>query len=80
MQLTSVVTTPAAALVDPKPETAPAPQFSAQDFRRSIDDMEPALLRAYARRIGIKQRDVDGLSEARLRQNCKAQVLEALSD
>lgn len=75
-QLAAVLTTPASALADPQP----APQFSADDFRKSVDDMDTALLRAYARRIGIKQRDVDGLTEDRLRQNCKAQLLANLED
>jgi hypothetical protein len=67
--LAAVLTTPAAQL------KAPAePQFTLHDFRMSIDDMEPARLRAYARHIGIVKRDIDGLTEQRLRQNCKARV------
>jgi hypothetical protein len=42
--------------------------------------MAGALLKAYARRIGIQQRDVDGLTEDRLRQNCKAMLLERMDD
>jgi hypothetical protein len=76
VQLATVVTTPAAKLADPQPE----PQFSRDDFRKPIDDMEGPLLRAYARRIGIMQRDVDGLTQDRLRQNCKALLLEQLED
>jgi hypothetical protein len=75
-QLSAVLTTPASQLTDPTPE----PQFSANDFRKPIDDMSGPLLRAYARRIGIKQRDVDGLTEDRLRQNCKASLLAQLED
>jgi isopenicillin N synthase-like dioxygenase len=67
--LARVVTTPAAAL-----------QFTAQDFRKPIDDMGGALLKAYARSIGIMQRDVDALTEDRLRQNCKARVIQAIED
>lgn len=68
----------------PPPAAAPAPapaqpaktQFSRDDFRRSIDDMSGAMLKAYARSIGILQRDVDALTEDRLRQNCKARIAE----
>jgi hypothetical protein len=67
---------PAAELADKPVEQ----QFSAQDFRCSIDDMAGAKLKAYARRIGIMPRDVEGLSEDRLRQNCKARVLESMED
>lgn len=74
--LANVVTTPAAELADQPVEQ----QFSAQDFRCSIDDMAGAKLKAYARRIGIMPRDVEGLSEDRLRQNCKARVLESMED
>lgn len=75
-KLANVVTTPAAELADKPVEQ----QFSAQDFRCSIDDMTGAKLKAYARRIGIMPRDVEGLSEDRLRQNCKARVLESMED
>lgn len=61
---------------------APAamPQFTATDFRKPIDDMSTPLLRAYARRIGIMQRDVDGLTEDRLRQNCKIRAIQNIED
>jgi hypothetical protein len=77
-QLQSVLTRPAADLAQEQPKAEP--QFSHRDFRMSIDDMEPARLRAYARHLGILQRDVDGLTEDRLRQNCKARVFAALED
>lgn len=70
--LAAVPSTPAASLAEP--------QFSADDFRKSIDDMAGPLLKAYARRIGIMQRDVDGLTEYRLRQNCKAMLAESMGD
>lgn len=76
-QLASVLTTPAAELADP---AQPKPQFSADDFRKPIDDMEGALLKAFARRIGIMQRDVDHLTEDRLRQNCKARQIAMIED
>jgi hypothetical protein len=80
--LEAIATTPAAQLADPKAESPKEPerQFSHLDFRMSIDDMEPARLRAYARYLGILQRDVDGLTENRLRQNCKARVFASLED
>lgn len=74
--LAQVVTTPAAELADKPVEQ----QFSAQDFRCSIDDMAGAKLKAYARFVGIMPRDVEGLSEDRLRQNCKARVLDSMED
>jgi isopenicillin N synthase-like dioxygenase len=55
-------------------------QFTRDDFRKPIGDMSGALLKAFARSIGIKQRDVDGLTEDRLRQNCTAMQLAALED
>lgn len=61
-------------------QLAAEPQFSAADFRKPIDDMSGPLLRAFARRIGVMQRDVDGLTEDRLRQNCKALQLAALEE
>jgi isopenicillin N synthase-like dioxygenase len=75
-KLAAVATTPAAQLAD----AAPEPQFSVEDFRRPIDEMSGALLKAFARKVGIKQRDVDGLTEDRLRQNCKVMQLAALED
>lgn len=74
-KLAAVITTPAAELAQKQPE----PQFAVSDFKRPIDDMGGALLRAYARHIGIQQRDVDGLTEDRLRQNCKARVFETIA-
>lgn len=47
---------------------------------RAIDDMEGDALKEYARSIGITQRDVDGLTEGRLRQNCKARISVMLED
>lgn len=76
-QLGAVLTTPVVALAD-KPQAEP--QFSADDFRKPIADMDGALLRAFARRIGIQQRDVDGLTEDRLRQNCIARQLQTIED
>ncbi len=75
--LALVVTTPAAALAGP---AAAPPVYTAQDFRGSVDDMGGDLLRAYARRLGIQQRDVDGLTEDRLRQNCKVRALQIIED
>jgi hypothetical protein len=37
-------------------------------------------LKAYARSIGITQRDVDGLTEARLRHNCKARLAHNMEE
>ena len=38
---------------------------------RDVDALAGDELRAYARRIGIQRRDCEGLTEDRLRQNCK---------
>lgn len=57
-----------------------AEESDAQKNPRSIDDMEGAALKEYARSIGISQRDVDGLTESRLRQNCKARVFAAIEE
>lgn len=73
-QLAAVLTTPAASLAQPEP------QFTREDFRRSVDDMSGPLLHAYARQIGIQQRDVDNLTEDRLRQNCKLRIAERFED
>jgi hypothetical protein len=68
-----------AAAMQPALAIEPA-SFSRDDFRKPIGDMSGALLKAFARSIGIKQRDVDGLTEDRLRQNCKVMQLAALED
>jgi hypothetical protein len=47
---------------------------------RSINDMSGEALKAHARKIGIQERDVNGLSEDRLRQNCMAMVSESFED
>lgn len=60
--------------------TAPEREYTRQDFRKPIDDMDVPLLKAYARSIGIMQRDVDGLTEDRLRQNCKARAMQIIED
>lgn len=65
--------------VAPAPAAVPQ-QFTREDFRKPIADMSGALLKAFARSIGVMQRDIDGLSEDRLRQNCKALQLAALED
>ncbi len=47
---------------------------------RSISDMSGDVLKAHARKLGIQERDVVGLSEDRLRQNCMVMVNESLGD
>jgi hypothetical protein len=37
----------------------------------NVDALAGEELRAYAKRIGIQRRDCEGLTEDRLRQNCK---------
>lgn len=47
---------------------------------RNIDTMPEAELRRYARQLGIGQRDAEGLTVERLRQNCTAQLYELIED
>lgn len=47
---------------------------------RNVDTMPEAELRTYARQIGITLRDAQGLAVDRLRQNCKARLLELIED
>lgn len=61
------------------PEFLVVPDFF-RNKRVDVDTVGIDELKAYARHIGITQRDVDGLSESRLRQNCKARILEALEE
>ena len=46
----------------------------------SVDDMSGDELKAYAAEVGVSQRDIDGLTEDRLRQNCKARIFTAMED
>ena len=47
---------------------------------RSVKDMAGEDLKAYARKVGISERDVIGLSESRLRQNCLVMAHENLEN
>jgi hypothetical protein len=68
--------------VPPPPAPAPQPEpvrasrvVAAQRLEsRDIDSLSGEPLKAYARSIGIPERDVVYLTEDRLRQNCKAHV------
>lgn len=54
------------------PIATPAPAEDRRPWQsRDVDALAGDELRAYARRIGIYQRDCEGLTEDRLRQNCK---------
>lgn len=55
----------------------PPPSFAVS---RSIQDMTGDTLKAHARKVGISERDVNGLSEDRLRQNCMVMAVEMLED
>lgn len=69
--------TPPAQLV--APEFLVQPSFY-RNKRVAVDAIEGDELKAYARSIGITQRDVDFLSVDRLRQNCKVRILESMED
>lgn len=72
------------------PSLPPAPSIVAAEFKVApafhrhksvpVDDLAGNELRQYARGLGISQRDVDGLSEDRLRQNCKVRIFESMED
>lgn len=62
-----------------------APAFLAtphfyRNKRVAVDAIAGVELKAYARSLGITQRDVDGLTEDRLRQNCKARINQSMED
>ncbi len=61
------------------PEFLTEPNFF-RSKRIAVDAIDGAELKAYARSLGITQRDVDGLSEDRLRQNCKARIADSMAD
>lgn len=70
---------PPAVVAEPVTQAEPGPgeRDSLQRGRR-IDQMPEAELRRYARQIGISQRDAEGLTVERLRQNCTAQLYELI--
>lgn len=71
----------------PEQPTQDKPEDDVQKFvdsepkkSNSVDDMSGEELKAYAAKVGISQRDIDGLTEDRLRQNCKARIFTAMED
>lgn len=61
---------PAAAPSLPVP-AQPEPDDRTPWQSRNVDALTGDELRDYARRIGVQRRDCEGLTEDRLRQNCK---------
>lgn len=61
------------------PPAAVAP-IDTGTIRGSVDDMSGDKLKRYAKQVGVQQRDIDGLTEDRLRQNCKAMIYAAMED
>lgn len=57
-----------------------APPAFYRNKRVAVDAIEGDELKAYARSLGITQRDVDGLTQDRLRQNCKARIADSMAD
>ena len=51
-----------------------------KNARGSVEDMSGEVLKAYARKVGIIERDIQGLSEDRLRQNIRAAIHVAMED
>lgn len=51
-----------------------------KNARGSVDDMQGMALQAYARKVGIIERDIQNLSEGRLRQNIRAAIYAAMED
>lgn len=45
---------------------------------RSVADMAGEELKNHARKMGVSERDIQGLSESRLRQNCMVMIHEVL--
>lgn len=78
-QVATAQPAPATAPVQPESQAAPESKDSLQRGR-NIDRMPEPELRRYARQIGISQRDAEGLSVERLRQNCTAQLYELIED
>jgi hypothetical protein len=67
----------AAATVDTATEPAPLHDGARPNAFRTgvnIDALVGDELRRYARQIGLTERDASGLSEERLRMNCKARL------
>jgi len=58
------------------PEVSAPSRVDALQRGHNIETMPEADLRVYARRIGLTQRDCDGLGVDRLRMNCKARLVE----
>lgn len=77
---------------EPPPPPAEQPVLPTQERRvlrdplqraREIKTMQGDELRDYARLVGVQERDVTGLSEDRLRQNCMLLInaqIEALTE
>jgi hypothetical protein len=51
-----------------------------KNARGSVEDMQGETLQAYARKVGIIERDIQGLTEDRLRQNIRAAIHAAMED
>lgn len=77
---------PLAPPISPVADTPPASAapvavpLDTSPIRGSVDDMSGDKLKRYAKQVGVMQRDIDGLSEDRLRQNCKAMIFAAMED
>ena len=72
---------PLAPPISPVAVTPPAAvPLDTSPIRGSVDDMAGDKLKRYAKQVGVMQRDIDGLSEDRLRQNCKAMIFAAMED
>lgn len=63
-------------------ESASAESYQPVSFAvtRSVKDMAGEVLKAHARKVGVSERDVVGLSESRLRQNCMVMEMENIEN
>lgn len=80
VEASQVLTDTPAAAMPSAPIQEPAEPVQDRFIRGSVENMSGDLLKRYAKQIGVMQRDIDGLSEDRLRQNCKAMIFATMEE
>lgn len=58
----------------------PGPAKDEMTHPTDVDRMSGNHLKAYAKKVGVVQRDIDTLSDDRLRQCCKLMLADAYED